>query len=137
LLGKANLQVREDTKMIDEQEFTEFLEKTYSDEMNNFIDNVKEISNKVVTTEVIIDGNGNIRFELSPYAEALQGVNISRLRVCDICEKFFWASRKDTFACSKKHSKVRQMRLLRENWKDKGDLYLKARQKKTNKKKEK
>ncbi|CAN5698246.1 hypothetical protein BH18ACI1_BH18ACI1_17940 [soil metagenome] len=95
------------------------------------------IKNKLLISSVLVSKDGVVNFLISEWAEAIQGVNISRLRKCDICEKFFWASRKDTFACSKKHSKVRQMRLLRENWKDKGDLYLKARQKKTNKKKEK
>ncbi len=97
----------------------------------------EKIKDEIVTSSVLVSKEGIVNFLVSEWAEAIQGANITRLRLCEVCEKFFWAARKDTFACSKKHSKVRQMRLLRENWKDKGDLYLKARQKKANIKKEK
>lgn len=80
------------------------------------------------------DQNGVLTLEIAPLLESINGVNLNRLRTCEVCQSFFWADRKDAFACSKKHSKVRQMRLLRQNWKEKGKLYLKARKKNKEKK---
>ncbi len=84
-----------------------------------------------------IDTEGNLSLEISPMFQMIDGINITRLRVCEVCEQIFWANRKDAFACSKQHAKTRQMRLLRANWKAKGELYLNARKKKVNKQKEK
>jgi hypothetical protein len=92
-----------------------------------------QIKGYLLETEIELDENGVITFRLSTYAEALQGVNISRLRACEICGKFFWAGRKDAYTCSKQHAKTRRMRLLRQNWKVSGDLYLKTRRNKTKK----
>jgi len=97
----------------------------------------KKLKDRVLATSIKIAKDGRIEFSISEWANILQGVDITRIRICEICENIFWANRSDVFACSKKHSKVRQMRLLREHWKAKGDIYLKARQKKVNKKKEK
>jgi hypothetical protein len=83
-----------------------------------------------------VDREGNVEFQFSEYVKAIQGVNISRLRFCEYCKKLFWANRKDSYACSKKHARNRRMRLLRKNWKENGDLYLNARKKKAKKKKE-
>jgi len=96
----------------------------------------RSVGEMIGISDVDFDEEGNIKFRLSPLAEALQGVNISRIRRCEICGKIFWAARKDAFTCSKQHANTRRMRLLRESWKDKGVLYLKARQKKANKRKE-
>lgn len=90
----------------------------------------KKIVEEVRATDIKINEQGEIHFSVSKWAEVIQGVDISRIRRCEVCQKIFWAKRKDAFACSLKHAKTRQMRLLRANWKDKGDLYLKARKKK-------
>ena len=94
----------------------------------------KKIKDKILATSININEKGEISFSISEWASALQGVDITRIRICEICEDIFWAKRKDAFACSKKHAKVRQMRLLRTNWKASGDLYVKARKNKQNKK---
>ncbi len=80
---------------------------------------------------------GDVKVEISDYADALQGINISRLRICEYCKKLFWANRSDTYACSLKHARNRRMKLLRENWKNSGHLYLEARKKKSKKKENK
>lgn len=97
----------------------------------------KRQQDKILATTITLNEKGEIQFSISEWASALQGVDITRIRRCEICEKIFWANRSDAFACSKKHAKTRQMRLLRANWKEKEDLYLKARKKKENNKKEK
>jgi len=100
------------------------------------LNNAFSLETPISQDNLSVNRDGNIKFQLSIYAEALEGVNISRLRICEYCKKLFWASRKDAYTCSPKHARNRRMRLLRENWKEKGDLYLKARQKKAKKKKE-
>lgn len=95
-----------------------------------------EVENRISSTNVSVDPDGNVHFELNEFAQALQGVSILRLRLCEYCEKLFWANRKDTFTCSPKHARNRRMRLLRESWKNSGHLYLNARKMKTDKKKE-
>jgi hypothetical protein len=99
-------------------------------------DIISKIQLQISKVDFSIDNDGKINFRLTKYADALQGVNISRLRLCEYCNRIFWANRNDAFTCSPKHARNRRMRLLRENWKQKGDLYLKARRKKANKKKE-
>jgi hypothetical protein len=110
---------------ISEENQTDLLEKT-----------LQQIENKVSDVKAHLDSEGNVNFQLPEFAGALQGVNITRLRLCEQCDKLFWAYRKDAFSCSPKHARNRRMRLLRENWKEKGDLYIKARKKKLKKKKE-
>jgi len=97
---------------------------------------VFNIESRISSVNASIDSSGNVQFELNDFAKSLQGVNISRLRLCEYCNKIFWANRKDSFTCSTKHARNRRMRLLRENWKEKGDLYINARKKKAKKKKE-
>lgn len=94
------------------------------------------LETRIAEVDLIVARDGDVKIDIEKNALALQGVNISRLRICEYCKKLFWANRNDTYACSPKHARNRRMRLLRENWKEKGDLYLKARQKKAKKKKE-
>jgi hypothetical protein len=96
----------------------------------------KKLKDKILAASITINKKGEINFSISEWASALQGVDITRIRICEVCEDIFWANRKDAFACSKKHAKVRQMRLLRANWKESEELYLEARKKKSNKSKE-
>lgn len=94
----------------------------------------RKLEEKILATSIAINEKGEISFSISEWASALQGVDITRIRICEVCEDIFWANRKDAYACSKKHAKVRQMRLLRTNWKASGELYIKARKNKQNKK---
>lgn len=96
---------------------------------------LREVKEKVLAANISINDKGEIQFSISDWATALQGVDITRIRLCDVCNKIFWANRRDAFACSKKHAKTRQMRLLRANWKEKESLYLNARKRKKEKKK--
>ena len=95
------------------------------------------LETRISEVDLIVARDGDVRIEIEKNTEALQDINISRLRICEYCKKLFWAKRKDAFTCAPKHARNRRMRLLRKNWKENGDLYLKARKKKANKKKEK
>jgi hypothetical protein len=96
----------------------------------------KRLSRRLLAVEVSIDAGGHIHFEPSQWAKAIDGVDITRVRRCEVCDKVYWAKRRDAFACTKEHAKVRQMRLLRANWKENGDLYKKARKKRVKERKE-
>jgi hypothetical protein len=56
-------QNQDETKEFSNQEIREMLEKASAIDTYQFIDNVKAICEKLVSTEVIVDGNGNIFFE--------------------------------------------------------------------------
>ncbi len=97
----------------------------YEDDLNYYLS--MDLSEELLATTISFNEDGEAYFSLSPFASAIQGTRISRIRRCEVCNKFFWAQRKDAFTCSKNHAKARQMRLLRQNWKDNGNLYMKAR----------
>jgi hypothetical protein len=80
----------------------------------------EEVQKQLLTTTLSFDEKGRATFALSEFAEAVQGADVSRIRVCGVCKNFFWASRSDAKACSKQHAKTLQMRRLRELWKEKG-----------------
>lgn len=92
------------------------------------------LSNQVVASKISITSSGDVHFSLSSWAEAIQDVRITRIRRCEVCQKFFWANRKDAFACSTPHAKLRYMRLMRKNWEVSGHLYKTQRKSKNNRK---
>lgn len=96
-----------------------------------------DLETRISEVDLIVARDGDVRIEIEKNAVALQGVNISRLRICEYCKKLFWANRKDAYTCSPKHARNRRMKLLRENWKKSGQLYLEARKKKSKKKENK
>ncbi len=95
----------------------------------------ERLSRLVRAAEIHITSSGEIQFSLSSWAEAIQNVSITRIRRCEVCDKFFWANRNDAFACSKLHAKSRYMRLMRQNWEVSGDMYKSQRKSKRNLKK--
>jgi hypothetical protein len=63
-------------------------------------------------------------------AEAIIGVEVDRIRECEICQRIFWALRSDQWTCSKAHAHVLRNRRARANWKKSGELYMRARREK-------
>lgn len=47
-----------------------------------------------------------LRFHLSPIVEALDGKDVSRIRICKTCDKVFWAYRYNADYCSRKCGNV-------------------------------
>jgi hypothetical protein len=91
-------------------------------------------ANVLGDVRLMIDQNGIVQYQVDEFSEAVSGVDIRRVRECEICACVFWAKNNNSWACSPKHSKARQMRLLRKNWKESGEYYLKARRRKNEKK---
>ena len=59
--------------------------------------------------------SGKLSVKLAPFLEALQGLEVERLRICPICSQIFWAGRLDKSGCSENCSRVLRQRRLREN----------------------
>lgn len=85
------------------------------------------LENQIPNFTLEVEREGTVKIAVPFLAEALQDVNISRLRICEYCKNLFRANRKDAYTCSPNHARNRRMRLLRNNWKENGDLYLETR----------
>ena len=72
-----------------------------------------------------LDKEGRIRRQPNPFAETIEGVEVSRIRACLVCRKLFWAQRKDKRCCSDEHSIIIRQRQSRKNKKEKGKIYSK------------
>jgi hypothetical protein len=77
-----------------------------------------EIPNQVVefTASLILNEDGRIQLQASPLSEPVVGVESRRIRQCTECKRIFWAGRLDKFACTKKCTQRRRVRLWRERY---------------------
>ncbi|HKQ08333.1 MAG TPA: hypothetical protein VJ464_24645 [Blastocatellia bacterium] len=74
-----------------------------------------------------IDREGLIQVELDLFSQALQGVEISRIKECLICRRLFWAGRIDKKCCSDRCTNIYNTRQSRLNKQEKKDQYKIAR----------
>lgn len=70
-----------------------------------------------------LDNDGIIRLPSNPLAEAINGIEVARIRACLICRKLFWATRKDKRCCSEEHARIVRQRQVRENQRINKDVY--------------
>lgn len=63
----------------------------------------------------LISDHGVLRVEVSPFLAMLNGIEAERIRLCPICQKLFWAGRRDKSACSLQCAGAFRQRKLREN----------------------
>lgn len=70
-----------------------------------------------------LDKDGRIRRSPNPFAETLEGVEVLRIRVCLVCRKLFWATRKDKRCCSEEHARIIRQRQVRANQKLNRGIY--------------
>lgn len=66
--------------------------------------------------------NGKICFKTNSVFEAFSGVDVERVKICELCDKVFWASRIDASCCSKECAHNLRNRIYRGN-KKKQDEY--------------
>lgn len=64
-------------------------------------------------THFDVDVEGKLRLHAHPILEALQGVEVARIRGCPICANIYWAERIDQPACSRRCNNTRRSRVLR------------------------
>jgi hypothetical protein len=70
-------------------------------------------------TEVQIEANGTARFQKGLFADAIDGVDTRRIRLCNVCEQLFWAKRLDQVFCSKACSGLKRIH----RWREKSFVY--------------
>jgi len=64
-------------------------------------------------TSLSIDAEGHLKVALSFFMEAIDGVDIKRIRQCPVCEKVFWAGRITQKCCSPRCSNTFRARRFR------------------------
>ena len=64
-------------------------------------------------TAYVFDPDGKLRVELDEISRALEGVDATRIRECEVCRRIFWAGRIDMVCCSHRCGNVRTNRLHR------------------------
>ena len=62
------------------------------------------------------DAEGNLRIQHDPLLQALEGVEVRRIRECPICGELYWAGRIDKPTCKVKCAHVLRERRYRENY---------------------
>jgi predicted nucleic acid-binding Zn ribbon protein len=86
--------------------------------------------------DVYIDDGGFFRVRVDEFLEAIDGVEASRVRSCEVCGIIFWAGRRDQLCCSTKCARVLRTRRWRARYyhvgeKDGDDGYKLRRQSKS------
>ena len=69
-------------------------------------------------TEVRIEADGTARLQKSLFADAIDGIDVRRIRLCGVCETLFWAKRLDQIFCSKACSGLQRIQRWREKSSD-------------------
>ena len=67
----------------------------------------------------LIDETGHVRIQTGTLAQALVGVEASRIRICPYCGILYWAGRSDQPACSRKHAHALRARAWRKRYEGK------------------
>lgn len=63
-----------------------------------------------------VDKDGTVKISFDPFAEAIEGVDATRIRECNDCRRIFWATRKDQSCCSKDCANRYHVRRHREKY---------------------
>src|SRR5262249_14175338 len=66
--------------------------------------------------KLTLDNEGRVTFELTKLGKCILGVEMHRIRQCPICDKIYWAERKDQPCCSKSCAGALRTRRWRENY---------------------
>jgi hypothetical protein len=61
-------------------------------------------------THLVVDEGGKLRLVIDELTQALDGVEIDRVRECKLCKRIFWAGRKDKKCCSDRCNNVYNVR---------------------------
>lgn len=72
---------------------------------------------ELFTTSFEIGKDGKITFQTDKVIRALEGIDIKRLRICEVCNRIFWANRLEKIGCSDKCNQT--LRTRRKRTKDK------------------
>lgn len=81
---------------------------------NFLLDSLFPIKSEATIT---VSEQGRVVVKGDRFAKAVDGVNVSRLRRCEICSRAFWAGRKDAVCCSPNCADKRRKRQHRARYK--------------------
>lgn len=84
-------------------------------------------------TQLKIDEKGKVSFTFNEFIDVLQGVEISRIRICENCFGIFWQGRNDQRGCNKNCANNIRVRDSRNLKKERGRQYADAALKKLSK----
>jgi hypothetical protein len=68
------------------------------------------------TVRAQVDQQGKLHLSVGPMIAALEGVDPSRIRICKVCKRIYWAVRSDARCCSKECSHKLRTRRWRLNY---------------------
>lgn len=71
------------------------------------------------TVSAKVDRQGELHLSFGPIITALQGIDPSRIRICEVCKNIYWAVRSDARCCSKECSHILRTRRWRWNYLEK------------------
>jgi hypothetical protein len=97
----------------------EFVQRRFSKENNyrlqNHLDWVEPYAEPALSeTEVRIEADGTAYLQKSLFSDAIDGIDVRRIRLCEVCENLFWAKRLDQVFCSKACSGLQRVQRWRE-----------------------
>jgi hypothetical protein len=64
----------------------------------------------------VINDRGRIHFSIGDVIDPLEGIEADRIRQCPICEKIFWAARRDQCCCERKCARTLRTRRWRRRY---------------------
>ena len=67
----------------------------------------------------VADQEGKFRVQHHPLLQAIEGVEVSRIRECDVCHQIFWAKRTDQHCCKQRCAKILRTRKWRQGYDEK------------------
>lgn len=68
------------------------------------------------STKAEVGDDGMMHISLDELSQAINGIDVRRIRECPICKRIFWAGRIDQKACTKEHANVYRVRVSREKY---------------------
>ena len=71
---------------------------------------------------MIKDQEGKLRIKHHPLLQALEGVEVSRIRECARCDQIFWAQRTDQLCCGRRCAHILRTRRWRQGYEEKYHL---------------
>lgn len=84
-----------------------------------YLDNYDYLNSRPVFYPIIVSRENGVFLVPDTKIECLFGVDLERLRICQICEKIFWAERIDSWGCSSPHNLNLRQKRFRKTSKEK------------------
>lgn len=87
-----------------------------------YLDSYEYLNSRPVFYPIIVLRENGVFLIPDTKIECLFGIDLERLRICQICEKIFWAGRIDSWGCSSSHNLILRQRRFRKDSKGKKEI---------------